>query len=68
MVTKPERPPITPEYLEACGPPSIAQVADDIYAIISGDGYETVDMTFEQAVHLYHRLRGLVGDEEYGGY
>lgn len=68
MVIKPERPAITPEYLEECGPPSIAQVADDIYAIISGDGYETVDMTFEQAVYLYHRLRGLVEDEEYDGY
>lgn len=68
MVTKPERPPITPEYLEEGGPPSIVQVSDDIYAIISGDGYETVDMTFEQAVYLYHRLRELVGDEGYDGY
>ena len=67
-MAKPERPPITSEYLEECGPPLLFQVADEIYAITSGDSYETVDMTFEQAVYLYHRLRDLVGDEEYDGY
>ena len=66
-MAKPERPPITPEYLEECGPPNLIRVADDIYAIVSGDGYETVDMTFEQAVYLYHRMRDLVGDEVYDG-
>lgn len=67
-MAKPERPLISTEYLEECGPPSITRVADDIYAVISGDGYETVDMTFEQAVYLYRRLRALVGEEEYDGY
>lgn len=67
-MSRPGRPPITPEYLDEGGPPSLIQVADGIYAVISGDGYETVDLTFEHAVYLYHRLRGLVGDDEYDGY
>lgn len=63
MVTKPERPPITPEYLESVGPPTVFTPAKDILAIMSGDSYETVDMTFEQAKYLHERLGEWVADD-----
>lgn len=55
-MTKPERPPISEAYLTRCGPPTVLIPAHGIVAVMSGDGYETVDMTFEQAVYLYNQL------------
>ena len=55
-MSKTSRPPITPEYLEKQGPPWICNPAEGLLAVVSGDGYETVDMTFEQAHELYEKL------------
>ena len=54
---KPIRPPLTEEYLTKSGNPVIIQPADGILAIVSGDGYETVDMTERQFIELYVRMR-----------
>lgn len=55
----PERVAITPEYLTHIGPPSISSVAEGIIAVISGDGAETIDLTFDQAEGLAARLAEL---------
>lgn len=54
--SKPERPPLTEDYLTESGPPTVFIPAQGIVAIMSGDGYETVDMTFEQFEQLYNRM------------
>lgn len=56
MAIKSERPPINKDYLTKSGPPSVFIPAKGIIAIMSGDGYETVDMTFEQFEQLYNRM------------
>lgn len=50
------RPPITVEYLEGQGSPTVSSPAPGIVMVISGDGYETVDMTAEQARQVADRL------------
>lgn len=55
-MNKPERPPINEEYLTKSGPPSVFIPAEGIIAIMSGDGYDTVDMTFEQFEQLYNQM------------
>lgn len=48
-MNKAERPPITVEYLEQQGPPFVSSPAYGIVMVVSGDGYESVDMTPDQA-------------------
>lgn len=57
---KPIRPPLTEEYLTKSGNPVIIQPADGILAIVSGDGYETVDMTEKQFLELHVRMKALI--------
>lgn len=54
---KPIRPPLTEEYLTRNGAPFITRPAEGIVAIVSGDGYETVDMTEKQFFELYQEMR-----------
>lgn len=65
-MTKPERPPINVGYLTSQGPPTVCIPAEGIIALVSGDGYETVDMTLEQAEEIACKLQGLVDDIEEG--
>ena len=55
-MTKEERPAITAEYLLRQGVPVVITPAAGIIAIVSGDGYETVDMAPEQALEVSKRL------------
>lgn len=56
-ISRPERPPLTVEYLTEAGTPGIIQPAEGIVAIVSGDGYETVDMTELQFADLFERMK-----------
>ena len=56
-ISKPVRPPLTEEYLTRNGAPFITRPAEGIVAIVSGDGYETVDMTEAQFFELYEEMR-----------
>lgn len=56
MKSKEERPPITEEYLEQQGPPTVINPALGIISIVSGDGCDTVDMLPEHAEWVAERL------------
>ena len=56
-MTKPERPPINEEYLIQQGTPTVSSPAPGIVMVISGDGYETVDMTPWQAEEVADKLK-----------
>lgn len=60
-ISRPERPPLSVEYLIESGTPAIIQPAEGIVAIVSGDGYETVDMTVLQFMDLFERMKEWIG-------
>lgn len=60
-ISRPERPPLSVEYLFESGTPVIIQPAEGIVAIVSGDGYETVDMTVLQFLDLFERMKEWIG-------
>lgn len=64
-----ERPALTEEYLTRCGTPSVITPAKGVIAVVSGDGFETVDMTAEQVLEVSRRLIEMyvmVGDDQDG--
>lgn len=57
ITSRPKRPPLTEQYLTESGTPGIIKPAEGIVAIVSGDGYETVDMTHLQFLDLLERMK-----------